>query len=217
MNFGQPRSGHTGLVSDLNGSFGSWSDGSQRRGGQLTAEARVPSRNPVRAYWRRRPGGFWRSLDYGDVTTRCRRARRTRVRGILPRLHPDAEESDGWRCRRRLWASGCDGEVVWLQIGSCQRDQEMCVNVAKRIQEMGRSRAHRRGRISLGRPADWRSSGEKCRSPCCGSSGEAKGERERTPGASYRRGRGVELSRQWRELKGGGSYCSGLVTGGRNG
>jgi hypothetical protein len=82
----------------------------------------------------------------------------------------------------------CVDELVWLRIGVLREDQEMRLDVAKRIQEMGRSRAHRRGRISLGRPADWRSSGEKFRSPCCGSSGEAKGERERTPGAIYRQG-----------------------------
>jgi hypothetical protein len=87
----------------------------------------------------------------------------------------------------------------------------MCLDVAKRIQEMGRSRAHRRVRISLGRPADWRSSGEKFHSPRCGSSGEAKGERERTPGAIYRH---IERSKRAgikEELNAERIHCTGVT------
>jgi hypothetical protein len=41
-------------------------------------------------------------------------------------------------------------------------------------------------------PADMRGSDEEFRSPRCGSSGEAKGERERTPGAIYRHGESLK-------------------------
>jgi predicted RNA-binding Zn-ribbon protein involved in translation (DUF1610 family) len=45
----------------------------------------------------------------------------------------------------------------------------------------------------------WRSSGEEFRRPRCGSSGVAKGERERSSGAIYRGGLGV-----WEERERGG-------------
>jgi hypothetical protein len=35
-------------------------------------------------------------------------------------------------------------ELVWLRNGALREDQQMRQDVAKRIQEMGRSRAHRR-------------------------------------------------------------------------
>jgi hypothetical protein len=52
-------------------------------------------------------------------------------------------------------------------------------------------------------PADMRGSGEKYRSPRCGSSGEAKGERERTPGAIYRHGKSSNCAGSNEELRGG--------------
>jgi hypothetical protein len=41
-------------------------------------------------------------------------------------------------------------------------------------------------------PVDMRGSGEEIRSPRCGSSREAKGERERTPRAIYRHGESLK-------------------------
>jgi hypothetical protein len=52
---------------------------------------------------------------------------------------------------------------------------------------------HRGCRIGPETPADMPGYGEGFRRPRCGSSGEAKGERERTPGAIYRHRRGEEM------------------------
>jgi hypothetical protein len=41
-------------------------------------------------------------------------------------------------------------------------------------------------------PVDMQGSGEEFCSPRCGSSGEEKGERERTPGAIYRHGKSLK-------------------------
>jgi hypothetical protein len=46
-------------ISDLIWADGSGSDGSQRRVGQLTAGARVPSRNPARARRESTAAVFW--------------------------------------------------------------------------------------------------------------------------------------------------------------
>jgi hypothetical protein len=58
----------------------------------------------------------------------------------------------------------------------------------KELEERGRVGAYWRRRIQPEVPAGMRDSGEEFRRPCCGSSGEAKGERERMSGAIYRLG-----------------------------
>jgi hypothetical protein len=56
-----------------------------------------------------------RLLDDGVVITRCRRARQTRVRGLLPRLLLDKEKGGGWRGEVRRWSSIEDVRVESLQ------------------------------------------------------------------------------------------------------
>jgi hypothetical protein len=74
----------------------------------------------------------------------------------------------------------------------------------KRIGEEGGARAHQSCRDRADTPADAADSGKEFCSPRCGSSGEAKGERERTPGAIYRRGAGTKRAGIKQELNRGG-------------
>jgi hypothetical protein len=57
-------------------------------------------------------------------------------------------------------------------------------------------------------PADMRGSGKKFRSPRCGSSGEAKGDRERTPGAICRHSERSKRAGSNEGLREGASYCA---------
>jgi hypothetical protein len=80
------------------------------------------------------------------VSTRIRAMRRVRWRRWFRRLLPPVARSDGW------WRYGGGelqvsiDELVWLRNGALREDQQMRQDVVKRIQEMGRSRAHRRWR-----------------------------------------------------------------------
>jgi hypothetical protein len=56
-----------------------------------------------------------RLLDNGVITTRCRRARQTRVRGLLPRLLLDKEKGGSWRGEARRCSSVEDVRIELLQ------------------------------------------------------------------------------------------------------
>jgi hypothetical protein len=86
------------------------------------------------------------------------------------------------RVERRLerrWSSGFDVVLDLLQKKFEEGVRGGRRFKAKRIEASGGARAHRRWRILPGMLADVRTSNEESRSLRCGSSGIAKGERER--------------------------------------
>jgi hypothetical protein len=101
---------------------------------------------------------------------------------------------------RRAAGAGAGGDVLrvhdavldLLQNNMNRGREEVRLDKVKGIEERGRAGVHWRRRNQPEIPAGMRGSGEEFCSPRCGSSGEAKGERERTPGAIYRHGRGEE-------------------------
>jgi hypothetical protein len=96
--------------------------------------------------------------------------------------------SDGWRRYGGGELRVSVDELIWLRIGALREDQEMRQDVAKWIQEMGRSRAHRRWRNRPDELADAAVSDERFCRPggtiCRGT----KGEMERESRATYTRG-----------------------------
>jgi hypothetical protein len=101
------------------------------------------------------------------VWTRIRATRRVRWRRRFRRLLPPVARSDGWRRYGGGALRVSIDEFVWLRNGALREDQQMRQDVAKWIQEMGRSRAHRRRRnrpdeladaaeVRRGIPSIWR-------------------------------------------------------------
>jgi hypothetical protein len=91
----------------------------------------------------------------------------------------------------RLWrrhASGDHGDLYLLRNKIGERVREVRWAEARRVEVRGEDLAHRPCRIWPETPADMRGYGEGFRRPRCGSSREAKGERERMPRAIYMHG-----------------------------
>jgi hypothetical protein len=107
-------------------------------------------------------------------------------------LFPEEGEEDDWSCIGRQWASAIDVLLDLLQTRRGEQVREGRLGEVKEIEERGRAGAHWRRRNQPEIPAGMRGSGEEFRSPRCSSSGEAKGERERTPGAIYRHGESLK-------------------------
>jgi hypothetical protein len=85
-----------------------------------------------------------------------------------------------------------DAALDLLQNNTNREREEVRLDKVKEIEERGRAGAHWRRRIQPEIPAGMWGSGEEFHSPRCGSSGEAKGERERTPEAIYRHGESLK-------------------------
>jgi hypothetical protein len=109
-------------------------------------------------------------------------------------LLPEEGEGGGWSGYGRRWASAIDVLLDLLQNGRGEQVREGRPGEVKELEERGRAGAYWRRRIQPEILAGMRGSGEGFRRPCCGSSEETKGERERMPRAIYRHRRGIEMA-----------------------
>jgi hypothetical protein len=80
-------------------------------------------------------------------------------------LLPLVARSDGWRRYGGGVLRVSVDELVWLRNGALREDQQMRQDVAKRIQEMGRSRAYRQWQNRPDKLADAAVSDDESRRP----------------------------------------------------
>jgi hypothetical protein len=106
-----------------------------------------------------------------------------------------------WRLWGRRWPSGRGRLRFLLRIRRREIVREELWGKVERIWETEGREVHRGRWILLETPADMRGYGEGFRRPCCGSGGEAKGERERIRRAIYRhseRSKRTGINSNWR-------------------
>jgi hypothetical protein len=126
----------------------SWSDERDSEGREAH-RARLGFRrgSPVRAYWRRRPAGFWRSLDYGETTTSFRTMRWSRELDRRPRLLAEGGEGYGWSEHDAGVHRVMDDGVDLRRNGPGQLVREKCREEEESLVGEGEDRAYQRRRI----------------------------------------------------------------------
>jgi hypothetical protein len=127
-------------------------------------------------------------LGDGEDVTGSRRTRRSRSFDLVGQSSPAATRRRDWRSLGGRELRELDDGVDLLQLSRGKGVRGRRLIKVKRIEERRETGAHQGRRNWPETPADMRGYGEGFHRPRCGSSGEAKGERERMPGAIYRLG-----------------------------